>query len=52
MLDVFGGAVLDIFPDDHKADTEHKFFDPTDETDVLKQAMQFAEKYDREHYQS
>jgi hypothetical protein len=42
-----GGVVLDIFPDDHP---KHKFFDPTEGTDPIIQAMRYAEGYDAEHY--
>lgn len=42
-----GGVVLDIFPDDHP---KHKFFDPTEEADPIRQAMRYAEGYDAEHY--
>jgi hypothetical protein len=52
MSDRFGGAVLDIFPDDHKADTENVFFGPTEDKDAITQAMEHAEKYEAEHYQS
>jgi hypothetical protein len=52
MSDRFGGAVLDILPDDHKADTEHIFFDPTKDKDAMTQAREFAERYEAEHSQS
>jgi len=47
-----GGAILDIFPDDHKAETQNIIFDPAGEGEALAQAMQYAEKYEAQHYQS
>jgi len=44
-----GGAVLEILPDDHSAETEHFFFDPTEDANAIKQAMQFAEQHAADH---
>jgi hypothetical protein len=47
-----GGVVLDILPDDHSAETEHFFFDPTEDAHAIKQAMQFAEQHAEDHSNS
>lgn len=52
MSDRFGGVVLDILPEDHKADTQNIFFDPVEGDDTIAQAMRYAEKYEADHSQS
>ena len=52
MLMVGDAAVLDILPDDFKAEKVTKIFDSVQEGDALKQAMEYAEKYEAKHSQS
>jgi hypothetical protein len=52
MSSIDGGAVLDILPDDIKAETQNIFFDPAGGGESIAQAMRYAEKYEAEHHQS